>query len=409
MDQHWQRAFEYNELSNKYLVTWENGDGAPCQQLIDEDFVTEGQRWLEEVYDVRFGRGNVERSMFLQCSYNRRHPIRDYLAGLGAKTLDKDETEGWELGIDKFFIDHFGVVDTTLHRAYSRYFFVSAVARAMNPGAKVDTMVVLIGGQGTKKSSSFQALCPDPSYFSDTKMKIGSKDALEQVRGKFIYELAELASLKKAENDDIKNFLSSQVDSYRPAYERQVRDVPRTCVFVGSVNEECFITDLTGSRRFWPMKVTKAIDDVEVIVKGRDSWWAEAYSLYKLAKGRPVYWLDPELEEQRSDASLDHVLDDGWEGAIDEYLGQKAISRTEAEKAAKGGTVNCYAYMFTAREVLAHLGLETHQIKHSHIIRASTILRESGCEKQRAYRPVEIEGAKSRKITYWTPPSDYTN
>ena len=391
LDRHWSGAFEYNELSSKYLVTWKEK-----QLLIDEDFVTEGQRWLEEVYDVRFGRGNVEKSMFLQCAYNKKHPIRDYLKGLPAVDLTKNSP----LRIDTFFIEQFGVKDTKLHRAYSRYFFVSAVARAMNPGCKVDTMVVLIGNQGTKKSSAFQALCPDPTYFSDTKMKIGTKDALEQVRGKFIYEIAELASIRKAENDDIKNFLSSQVDSYRPAYERQVRDVPRTCVFVGSVNEECFITDLTGSRRFWPMKVTKAIPDVKVIGKERDVWWSEAFALYNAANGRPVYWLDADLESQRSDASLDHVLDDGWEGAIDEYLGQKAIARGKPRSTERD-------YMFTSREVLIHLGLETHQIKHSHIIRASTILRECGCVSKRANRVADTE-TKSRKMTFWIPPAEYT-
>ena len=391
LDRHWAGAFTCNELSSKDLVTWKEK-----QLLIDEDFVTEGQRWLEEVYDVRFGRGNVEKSMFLQCVYNKKHPIRDYLKGLPTTDLATKES----LEIDMFYINHFGVEDTKLHRAYSRYFFVSAVARAMNPGCKVDTMVVLIGNQGTKKSSAFQALCPDPTYFSDTKMKIGTKDALEQVRGKFIYEIAELASIRKAENDDIKNFLSSQVDSYRPAYERQVRDVPRTCVFVGSVNEECFITDLTGSRRFWPMKVTKALPDVKAIEEGRDVWWSEAYAIYNKANGRPVYWLDADLESQRSDASLDHVLDDGWEGVIDEYLGKKAIAREKQNAKPRD-------YMFTAREVLIDLGLETHQIKHSHIIRASTILRECGCESKRANRVADSE-TKSRKMTFWTPPPEYT-
>ena len=386
LDSRWSDTFFYDTFSNQYLSE-QNG----IERLIDEDRVSHSQRWLEEVYEARFGRDAVRSSMYLQCSYNKRHPIQNYLEKLPKPELDENGDVKNPL-VENFFIKHFGVDDTPLNRAYSRGFFISAVMRAKRPGCKVDNMVVLVGPQGTKKSSAFAALCKDKSWFSDTKLKIGTKDSLEQVRSTWIYEISELASIRKADNDVVKQFLSSQVDSFRPAYERQVRDIPRTCVFVGSVNTDNFLTDWSGSRRFWVMRVTKTVDDIKAIEDAADLLWAEA--LYLHQKG-VSYYLDPLLETQREQRNQDFTLDDGWESKIDTFLGQQAIFRSNKKK-----------FHFTINDVLSDLGFEAHQIKHSNVVRVSTILRSAGCECERKHR-VDPQKGGSRKITYWTPPETY--
>lgn len=396
MDSRWNESFSYDELSNEYIYMWEK-----AKLLIDEDEISRAQRWLEEVYDATFGREAIRSAMFLQCKNNKRHPIRHYLGNLPKPEVNK-EGEILDSKIDRFFIDNFGVSDTPLNKAYSRGFFVGAVKRAMNPGCKLDTMVVLIGAQGTGKSSAFQALCQDEAWFSDTKLHIGTKDALEQVRGTWIYEISELAAIRRANTEDIKAFLTSQFDKFRPSYERQVRTVPRTCIFVGTVNEETFVADPTGARRYWPMKVTKKVPSISSIEKQRDTLWSEAIYLYKQANGKVQYWLTDELEDERQELAHENMMDDGWETEIDQYVGDKAQIREQQS----GPHDTKKDFRFTSRDVLEHLGLETHQIKHSHVIRVTAILRNIGCSRTRVRRVV-VEDGESQKINYWIPPEEY--
>src|SRR5206468_854923 len=78
----------------------------------------------------------------------------------------------------------------------------------------------------------------------------------------------------------IKSFLTRPIDRYRPPYERRVKDVPRQCVFAGTVNEDTYLKDPTGGRRFWPVRCGSPIA-LYALKKDRDAIWAEARELYQ--------------------------------------------------------------------------------------------------------------------------------
>jgi len=118
------------------------------------------------------------------------------------------------------------------------------------------------------------------AYFSDAHFDLTrGKEGQEQVQGQWLYELAELASFGKAEIQLIKAFISSKIDRYRPSYGRTVEAYPRQCVLVGTTNENTYLRDRTGNRRFWPVPVRNRIN-IPWLQKQRDQLLAEAYALY---------------------------------------------------------------------------------------------------------------------------------
>lgn len=181
--------------------------------------------------------------------------------------------------LDTMLIDYFGAANTPYARIVGRRFMIGSVARAMNPGCKLDTMLVLEGPQGGGKSTSIRYLYGD-RFFVDNLPDFHSKDSFQQLQGAWCVEVAELSALSKADVKDVKQFLSRLVDKFRAPYARSPISVPRRTVFVGTVNPEDggYLRDPTGNRRFWPVECGAIY--VASILKDRDQLWAEAMVAY---------------------------------------------------------------------------------------------------------------------------------
>jgi hypothetical protein len=208
----------------------------------------------------------------------RFHPIRDWL-----QLLEHDKTTR----IDKWLIHVLGLHPDNLRpklRTYlervGRYLLIGLVARVMEPGCKFDYSPVFEGLTGMRKSTLCKTLVGE-EFFSDTHFDIGSgKDGFEQLEGLWGYELSELTALRKADSEQVKQFFSSQVDRFRGAYGRFVQAHPRQCVIFCSTNKFHYLYDLTGNRRFWPVKVTQPIN-IAWLAKWREQLFAEAVALYR--------------------------------------------------------------------------------------------------------------------------------
>ena len=198
------------------------------------------------------------------------NPLKQYLESLKWDGVER---------IGSVCEDILGAEVSQINQSIVRNFFVSAAARAMNPGCQVHTVMVLVGGQGAGKSTFFRVLGGD--WFADSAVDIKDKDSFQNLRGSWIYEWAELEALNRARDSSAaKAFLSSAVDRYRPSYGRRVVNVPRSCVIVGSTNRNDFLEDETGNRRFWPLQVGELID-TDLLRGQRDQLWAEAVHLYR--------------------------------------------------------------------------------------------------------------------------------
>lgn len=203
----------------------------------------------------------------------RRHPIKEFITAVQWDGVPR---------IDSLFIDYLGAIDTPLIRAMTRKSLTAGVARIFEPGCKYDQIVTLAGREGIGKSTLLRNL--GGRWYNDSFVTVEGKEAMEQLAGAWIIEIAELAGLRKAEVASVKAFVSKQEDIFRAAYARRTKSRPRQCVFFATTNESDFLRDETGNRRFWIVPVgeneaTKSPWDIskETIAQV----WAEAYAAYK--------------------------------------------------------------------------------------------------------------------------------
>jgi predicted P-loop ATPase len=287
------RALPWDEPVSIVPRAWTDADDVRCAE------------WLQR-HEINVAPSVVSRSVAAIARDIRIHPVRDYL-----RSLAWDETPR----LETWTIAYLGAADTQLNRAFGSLWMISAVARIMKPGCKVDHMLILEGPQGAKKSSALKVLAGE-EWFTDELAEIGSKDAAQQMCGIWIIEIAELDAISRAEVSRIKSFLSRGVDRYRPPYERYVVDVPRQCVFAGSVNPDTYLRDETGNRRFWPVRCGRI--DLDALACDRDQLWAEAVARYR---DGAIWWLDePGLMASAKAEQDQRYQADAWDARIDRWL-----------------------------------------------------------------------------------------
>ena len=240
------------------------------------------------------------------------HPIRDYL----------DELPPWDETprVDTLFIDYLGAEDTPYTRAVTRKTLVAAVARVKRPGIKFDSIPVLNGTQGIGKSTLIARLGRD--WYSDSLSISDMKDktAPEKLQGNWLLELSEMAGIKKMDVETVKSFASRIDDKYRPSYGRVVESHPRQCIIIGTTNNDGgFLRDVTGNRRFWPIRVAGEgakrpwdITDEEI-----DQVWAEAMALF--AAGEELF-LKGDVAAIAEAEQRNALENDDREGLVAAYL-----------------------------------------------------------------------------------------
>lgn len=212
----------------------------------------------------------------------------------------------------EFFQRACGAADNEYTRAVSVAFLRSIAARATMPGCKVDTMPVLEGPQGIRKSTAVRELV-GARWFGEATESPHSKDFPIQLQGKLLVEVPELDAFSRGDVTAVKRVLSCQVDRYRPPYGRSAADFPRRCVLIGTTNSERYLRDDTGARRFWPIACTHI--DLEWIRANREQLFAEAMA--DLAAG--ATWWEIPLEAAQDEQELRRQTDP-WEDLIEEYL-----------------------------------------------------------------------------------------
>jgi hypothetical protein len=283
--------------------------GAP----MPDTFVHDLRAFMDENLGFTPSRDDVEAAIKTSAKDRPFHPIQQYL-----RSIDWDGTER----LHAMARDYLGS-QSELHAQLVRKWMISAVARALNPGCKVDTALMLHGEQGLYKSSFFTIL--GGTWHADSPIDIANKDSFAQIHASWIYEFAELENVVTGRAESrLKAWLTSTHDMYRAPYERTVARRPRSCVICGTTNRKQFLTDDTGSRRFWIVGVAQEIPR-QLLEQMRDQLWAEAVCAYDAGE---TWWLDRELEAEREEVNADYADDDPWQEPIEQFLASPLITET---------------------------------------------------------------------------------
>lgn len=269
--------------------------------------------WMADTWKIT-NKGNIDIALSVYAGLHAFNEVQDYLNGL---VWDQQPR------LDTLFIDYLGAEDNEYTRAVTRKSFVAAVARAMDPGCKYDTMTILCGPQGVGKSTILDKM--SRGWFNDSIRTFEGKEASELLQGVWILEVAELDAFRRSDVACIKQFLSLRADRYRAAYGRNVQELPRRCVFFGTCNNTDFLQDTTGNRRFWPIDVyvnrpAKSVftdlTDAEI-----DQVWAEACFKFRIT-GEPLY-VDGSVAQMALAKQEEHREQYAQEGVIEEFVGRQ--------------------------------------------------------------------------------------
>jgi hypothetical protein len=286
------------------------GGDAPYPRYLDENDLMSVRIAVERQYQISFPKTVVVGEAVDRTARERTFdPVLQYL-----ESLVWDRTPR----VYAWTTTYLGVPDTELSRIIGRQWLIQSVARTYKPGCQADSVLVLEGVQGVKKTTALKTL--GGRWFTDSIGDTRNKDTYVNLLGKWIIELAELDSMKRAESSAFKNFVTNRDDYFREPYGRHSTSHPRRCVFAATTNEENYLHDSTGNRRFQPLQVTN-VDDA-ALKRDRDQIWAEAIVLMKAGE---IWYLDQEthLAQIRAEQEKRYSADE-WEHLIAEYIADNA-------------------------------------------------------------------------------------
>lgn len=301
-----------NSFTNKLTVSdevpWRTKHGDFC----DKDFSA-----LAHYYSCNYGLEVSDRTLLnaLNVIASKRtfHPVLDWLNGLAE----------WDNvpRLENYLIKYLGATDNDYVRFVSKIIVISAIARVMEPGLKYEIVPVLVGTQGSGKSTIFNKLFGE--WFSDalTLSDMHDKASIEKMEGILCFEIAELSGMAKADLELVKAFISRRVDKCRFAYGRVVVTTPRQCVFVATTNQvEGFLRDISGNRRFAPVEVTgkTEIHPWDMTTDTITQIWAEA--LYYYNNGDFKLYFDGTIKDAAEVEQKSFLVHDERRGLVEEFL-----------------------------------------------------------------------------------------
>lgn len=292
----------YNEFKKRIEIDYQ----PICDDLNDQGGA---KLFIAETLDLDIGDSDAVAILNRVAKKQPYHPVRDYLEECYSR-YGNDTTI-----LESIALRYFGASEP-IHQTYVIKHLIGSVRRVFEPGCKYDSMLILKGEQGAKKSTWLRTLYGDEN-FTDSVLGTEEKDSLMALSQYWACEYSEFETITtKKDVSQLKSWLARNRDDYRAPYAKTVKPHPRTFVLVGSTNRDDFLKDETGSRRFMIIPVDKDIA-IEQLVEERDRIWGAAVSLYRA--GVSSYLSNVEMKLQKI-INEDYTQVDPWSDVIAAYL-----------------------------------------------------------------------------------------
>lgn len=351
------KSLRFNEMTQQ--AEWKD---RPIEDpdIVDIRLIIEMANYQPQERDVRPAIDRV-------CRENAYNPVTDYL-----NSLHWDQTPRLSRWLQLLL----GAPDTDFTKLVGPKVLISAVARAYDPGCKVDTVLVLEGEQGLKKSSAIAALFGETYTAESVSLFDQHNKMVMQMMGAWCVELAEFVAVIRKDMNAVKGLISMRSDRVVLPYAKTASTHPRRCIFFGTINPDSmgYLTDSTGNRRYWPIAVTKI--DIDGIVTKRDQLWAEAVHRYRAGER---WWLDGDENKVAAAEQGERQEEDAWTPILEDKLRGKSV--------------------VTTNDALTELGIPHERKDKRSQMRAATALGQIGFER---FKTRPTPGAKP--IWAWRRP-----
>ena len=266
----------------------------------------------EKDYQVKFQKEKQYKNHLLDAlSRNVYHPVEKYLRNLNSVS---------PVNIDNLAERYLGNKNHLANLLIKKT-LIASVARVLKPGCPVHAILILYSPQqGIGKSSFLRTLAKDHAWFNDTVPEIKlNKDFYSKLHQYWFTEIGEIdTKFRRIKQEEIKDFITSSTDAFRPAYSATMLKCDRRFVLTGTANNGSFLTDQTGSRRYWIVPVNGKID-IPRLEQEIDGIWAAAVQAYDNGNGEKWHLNDEEakmLEKSNASFTYEHL----WHPAIKRYL-----------------------------------------------------------------------------------------
>lgn len=387
----------FNEFTNNVVKLRPTPWGTAPGEWLEEDELEMGN-WLVHQHGLPpMPRTALEEAVKMVAGRHRFHPVREYLNTVRGTWDGTPRLRGWLKRVcNAQAIEGLeDVTDKYLARVGS-WMLMAMCARVLTPGCKYDYIVIFEGAQGAGKSTLARTLGGD--WFADTGLVLGDKDAYQNLQGVWVYEIGELDSFSRAEVTKVKSFASSSKDRFRASFDRRPRDYPRQVIFVGTTNEDHYLTDPTGNRRMWPVRVQGQVDNVW-LRESRDQLFAEA--LQALEDGHRFHPTAQEQRELFDPQQGARTVESSIEARIVTYLYDP--DQHVPHGAAHGSLVN----EITLVELLQRIGIGLEKLGPGrfHEKQAGAALKRLGW----TYGKSSAKGGAARQSVYKRPPMGTTS
>lgn len=272
--------------------------------------------------------------------------------------------------IESFWETYFGVAPSDYAKSCGLYIWTAMAGRVMQPGVKADMVPILVGKQGNRKTTGVTAMAPNEAHFMEVKLDDNEMEMARRMRGKLVGEIGELRGLHSREIEHVKAFITRTHEEWVPKYKEFSTKFPRRLVFIGTTNNDEFLADETGNRRWLPLRV--GVADTDGIKANVEQLWAEG--AVRFAQGGVQFKDAQQLAEE---VHAEHMITDPWEGAIREWLESDSFGPD-------GVSVKQGQTLFKITSLMqGALHINVQQLARKDELRVGRILRGLGYEKTR--------------------------